>query len=84
MTHEEVWEAIDLFAKSMGKTVSGLARHAGLDATTFNPSKRKTNVGQERWPTTLSIAKVLVATDSDIMDMIRIYRRHKMKSKDAS
>jgi phage repressor protein C with HTH and peptisase S24 domain len=76
MKHSEVWDVIEVFAKAKGKTVSGLAKVSGLDATTFNRSKRFTNLGQERWPSTNSISKILIATNSNIVDMVKIYLRH--------
>ncbi|MDR3495971.1 MAG: helix-turn-helix transcriptional regulator [Ancalomicrobiaceae bacterium] len=45
-----------------GLTPSGLARRAGLNATSFNKSKRYGSDGRPRWPSTESIAKVLDAT----------------------
>ena len=45
-----------------GLTPSGLARRAGLNATSFNKSKRRGSDGRPRWPSTESIAKVLDAT----------------------
>ncbi len=62
LTHERIWAAIDAFAASHGLTASGLARRAGLDATTFNPSKRVGGDGRPRWPSMESIAKILEAT----------------------
>jgi phage repressor protein C with HTH and peptisase S24 domain len=47
-------------------TPSGLARKAGLDATTFNKSKRQTPDGRQRWPSTESIAKILEATGAGV------------------
>ena len=40
MQHMTLWGAIDALAAHNGMTASGLARAAGLDATTFNKSKR--------------------------------------------
>ena len=40
MKHEDVWRAIDTLAAENGLSASGLAKRSGLDATTFNPSKR--------------------------------------------
>jgi phage repressor protein C with HTH and peptisase S24 domain len=37
-----------------------------LDATTFNPSKRRMPDGRARWPSTESIAKVLDATGASL------------------
>ncbi|MDR2685867.1 MAG: hypothetical protein LBB23_03805 [Rickettsiales bacterium] len=73
MTHNDVWNAIDAFARHHNRTVSYLAGHSGLDATTFNKSKRFTKHGQERWPSTNSISKILKANNCDLMDFVRIY-----------
>lgn len=58
--HEDVWKAIDALAAEHGLTPSGLARKAGLDPTTFNPSKRKQG-GKPRWPSFETIVKALDA-----------------------
>ena len=42
-THSAVWGAIDIVAKNKQMSRSGLARFCGLDATTFNVSKRFEN-----------------------------------------
>lgn len=63
-THGEVWLGIDRLAKHHGLTASGLARRAGLDPTTFNPSKRITKEDKPRWPSTESLAKILTATET--------------------
>ncbi|MDR0319603.1 MAG: hypothetical protein LBH81_02585 [Rickettsiales bacterium] len=73
MTHKDVWDMIEMMAVKHGKTVSGLARCAGLDATTFNRSKRFTKQGQERWPSTHSISKIMIATNCSLMDLMKIY-----------
>jgi len=49
-------------------SASGLARAAGLDATSFNKSKRATPNGKPRWPTTESVAKCLDATRTSLDD----------------
>ncbi|MDR1361421.1 MAG: hypothetical protein LBJ18_03950 [Rickettsiales bacterium] len=66
MTHQEIWQAIERFAAINNMSCSGLAKCSGLDATTFNRSKRWSSVGQQRWPSTQSIAKILSYTGSDI------------------
>lgn len=70
-SHTDIWNAIEEFAKHNNMTCSGLAKSCGLDATTFNKSKRFTKFGQPRWPTTQSLAKILQATNSDIMDFVQ-------------
>lgn len=62
MQHEDIWRAIDTLAAERGLSTSGLARSAGLDPTSFNPSKRRSADGKLRWPSTESISKVLAAS----------------------
>ena len=62
MKHDDIWCALDTLAAERGLSPSGLARLAGLDPTTFNPSKRRMVDGRQRWPSTESVAKVLAAT----------------------
>jgi len=66
MKHEDVWRAIDTLAAENGLSASGLAKRSGLDATTFNPSKRHMPDGRARWPSTESVAKVLGATGATL------------------
>ena len=66
MKHEDVWRALDTLAAENGLSASGLAKKAGLDPTTFNPSKRRMADGHLRWPSTESIAKVLNATGATL------------------
>ncbi len=66
MKHEDIWRALDTLAAEHGLSASGLARRAGLDATTFNRSKRRMPDGRARWPGTESIAKVLDATGASL------------------
>ena len=66
ITHGAIWSAIDSLAQRRGLSVSGLARLAGLDPTAFNPSKRISKDGRERWPSTESIAKVLETVDESM------------------
>jgi phage repressor protein C with HTH and peptisase S24 domain len=47
-----------------------LAKRAGLDPTTFNKSKRITNEGKPRWPSTESIAKILTATTTTMAEFV--------------
>jgi phage repressor protein C with HTH and peptisase S24 domain len=70
LSHSRIWAAIDALAARHGFSASGLARRAGLDATTFNRSKRIGPDGRERWPSTESIAKILAATNSGIDEFI--------------
>jgi phage repressor protein C with HTH and peptisase S24 domain len=70
LRHSDIWTAIDRLARDHGLSPSGLARRAGLDATTFNKSKRKTRDGKERWPSTESISKILQATGASFGEFV--------------
>ena len=62
LTHTQIWRGIDRLAARAGLSPSGLARQAGLDPTTFNPSKRASSDGAKpRWPSTESLSKALGA-----------------------
>lgn len=69
LTHRNIWKAIDSLAESQGITPSALARRAGLDSSAFNKSKRVSELGKMRWPSTESLAKVLEATGSSFGDL---------------
>ncbi len=64
MQHNHIWRAIDQVAERRGLSASGLARAAGLDATTFNKSKRQAPDGKPRWPSTESVARALAAAET--------------------
>jgi len=66
LTHSQIWTALDRLAAHAGLSPSGLAKKSGLDPTTFNKSKRITNEGHARWPSTESVAKALTATETSI------------------
>lgn len=72
LTHARIWSALDRLAKDNDLSVSGLAKRAGLDPTTFNKSKRVAPDGRPRWPSTESIAKVLEATGTRIESFLDI------------
>ena len=72
LTHDTIWTALDRLAARSGLSPSGLAKRAGLDATTFNKSKRITSDGRERWPSTESIAKALAATGTPVDAFVRL------------
>jgi phage repressor protein C with HTH and peptisase S24 domain len=72
LTHEQIWTALDRLAERGGLSPSGLAIRSGLDATTFNKSKRITPDGRERWPSTESVAKALAATNSSIDTFVQL------------
>ncbi len=72
LSHVRIWAAIDRLAERYGLSASGLARKSGLDATSFNRSKRKGPDGRDRWPSTESIAKILVATGAGLDEFMRL------------
>lgn len=72
VNHRDIWRAIDALAARHGFSPSGLAIRAGLDATSFNKSKRFGPQGRERWPSTESIAKILKATGSTFSEFVRL------------
>lgn len=64
LSHAKLWKALDALAQREGTSPSGLARRAGLDATSFNRSKRfgPGEPPRPRWPSTESLMQVLAAT----------------------
>jgi phage repressor protein C with HTH and peptisase S24 domain len=70
LRHSDIWRAIDRLAREHGYSPSGLARRAGLDPTTFNRSKRVTREGKQRWPSTESIGKILLATGASLDEFV--------------
>lgn len=72
LSHEQIWTAIDRLAERHGFSASGLARRAGLDATSFNRSKRIGPDGRKRWPSTESVSKVLSATGASLDEFLRL------------
>ena len=71
-THSAIWGAIDTVAKNNRMSRSGLARFSGLDATTFNISKRFESSGKPHWPAMYTIVKVLIATGTSMSEFGRI------------
>jgi phage repressor protein C with HTH and peptisase S24 domain len=72
LSHKQIWAAIDALAARYGMSPSGLARKSGLDATTFNPSKRIADDGKKRWPSTESVSKVLAATGASLDEFVSL------------
>ncbi|MDW2994679.1 MAG: hypothetical protein R8N24_01465 [Alphaproteobacteria bacterium] len=59
ITHDTIWTAIDKMAERQNISASRLAIISGLNATTFNKSKRYDAYGKSRYPSFSTIAKVL-------------------------
>ena len=72
LSHARIWAAIDRLADRYGLSASGLARKAGLDATSFNKSKRQGPDGRDRWPSTESVAKILSATGASLDEFMSL------------
>jgi len=70
LSHAQIWKAIDTVASREGISVSALARRAGLDATSFNRSKRfgPGDPPRPRWPSTESLTRILKATELSLGD----------------
>jgi phage repressor protein C with HTH and peptisase S24 domain len=67
-------------AASCGFSVSALAKKSGLDPTTFNRSKRLSNYGKERWPSTESLNKILHYLGMSMSDFVNNYLGEDEKS----
>jgi phage repressor protein C with HTH and peptisase S24 domain len=76
-THKQVWSAIDAVADRYGFSASGLAKKAGLDPTSFNPSKRNGPDGRPRWPTMESINRVLDASGATVEEFMSLLTSRK-------
>ena len=70
LSHTQIWVAVDALAARFGMSASALAKKAGLDATTFNKSKRAMPDGRLRWPSTESISKILQATGGSLDEFL--------------
>ncbi|HYC75549.1 helix-turn-helix transcriptional regulator, partial [Brevundimonas sp.] len=76
LSHGQIWKAIDGLARREGISVSALARRAGLDATSFNPSKRfgPGDPPRPRWPSTESLTRILQATGLSLGEFAALAR----------
>lgn len=83
MEYEIIWNAVDNLAKSLGLSPSGLAKKAGLDATTFNKSKRIRPDGKHRWPSLDSLNKVFEFCNIDFDEFYK-FGQNKLKNDSGS
>lgn len=76
LSHAQLWKAIDGLARHEGLSVSALAKRAGLDATSFNPSKRfgPGEPARPRWPSTESLTRILTATGLSLGEFAALAR----------
>ncbi len=76
LSHSQLWKAIDGLARHEGLSVSALAKRAGLDATSFNPSKRfgPGEPARPRWPSTESLTRILTVTGLSLGEFAALAR----------
>jgi hypothetical protein len=67
--HEQIWTAFEAIAERRGMSLSALSKSAGLDPTSFNPSKRHGPDGRERWPSTETLSRVLAIASMTLRDL---------------
>ncbi len=67
-----MWRSMDYLAKKMKLSCSGLAVRGGLNATTFNKSKRASKYGQPRWLSMETIFKILKSSHTSIIEYATI------------
>ena len=84
LTHEQIWQAIDRLATTFGYSPSGLAKQAGLDATSFNKSKRHAPDGKPRWPSTESVSRCLSATGATMSDFVSLVEDSDSQKRDST
>lgn len=72
LSHAHIWAAIEALASKNNLSPSGLARLAGLDPTSFNKSKRQGTDGRLRWPSTESLAKIMLATSTSFNEFANL------------
>ncbi|WP_298744257.1 helix-turn-helix transcriptional regulator [uncultured Brevundimonas sp.] len=76
LSHARLWNAIDGLARREGISASALARRAGLDPTSLNPSKRfgPGDPPRPRWPSTESLTRILHATGLSLGEFAALAR----------
>lgn len=67
-----MWRSMDYLARKMKLSCSGLAVRGGLNATTFNKSKRSSKYGQPRWLSMETIFKILKSSHTSVMEYAAI------------
>ncbi|MBP3397728.1 MAG: hypothetical protein J6K82_02250 [Alphaproteobacteria bacterium] len=68
ITHGDLWDTIDTLADEHKITPSRMAIDSGLDATTFNKSKRSDMFGKSRYPSFRTVLKVLNQMNMSMTD----------------
>src|SRR4051812_33438980 len=80
LTARHFWTVIDEIAAERAMSASALARAAGLDATTFNRSKRVDRHGRERWPATQTLVAVLAVAGLTLGDLAARIERVRLET----
>lgn len=70
ITHNDLYMAIDLMAKDLNTSRSGLCAAAGIDISTLNKS-REIMGGIPHWPTTKTIFAILNAFNVSATDFAK-------------
>jgi hypothetical protein len=70
--HQQTWDALAAIAERCGMSLSGLSQRAGLDPTSFNPSKRHGPGGRKRWPSMETLSRVLAVAGMDMRSFAEI------------
>ncbi|MHA1541311.1 MAG: hypothetical protein ACTSXL_01565 [Alphaproteobacteria bacterium] len=71
------WKAIDKIAEKQGISVSRLAVNSGLNISTFNKSKRISNLGKKRYPTLRTVLAVLKSSKTSWNEFIFLIEEEK-------
>ena len=80
ISHDTIWQAIDIMAQERHISASRLAINSGLNATTFNKSKRYDAYGKLRYPSFSTIAKVLNTAQMSMTEFGQICDRCQQNS----
>ncbi|MDE6478207.1 MAG: hypothetical protein K2L95_04690 [Alphaproteobacteria bacterium] len=83
MSNKALWDAIDALARRLNMSCSRLAVVSGLNATTFNKSKRTTRDGKPRYLSMGTIQKVLAATNTPMAEFTSLMTGDASETDDA-
>lgn len=70
---EPFWNSIEFIAVLRKCSCSRLAINGGMDATTFNKSKRYSKYGQTRWLSVGSLIRTLSGAGMTLLDFAVVY-----------
>lgn len=81
ISQNDVWDTIDELAMRQKISPSRMAINSGLDATTFNKSKRNDNFGKSRYPSFRTVMKVLDSLNMSMAEFGEMCDRNHALSK---